>query len=313
MSNNLRFLTLSVAFFSVILFSFGCGKRSQNEESARVMAADSTMAPSPVAPPVSSSAATVNTKDTVRKFIRTADLKFKVPDVVKTTYKIEDITSSFGGFVEETSLASNIQNRTETQVSEDSTLETTYYIVTNSMTLRVPDVKLDTALKSIAPLIEYLDSRVVTAQDVRFDIYANQLAIARSGKQEHRVTTTMDHRGKNIGEVSTGEDHPLEAQERADDARVDNLRLQDQIAYSTIHLNIYQRQALKRELIANDKNITAYEPSLGHRIGEALQFGWKTLESIVVSLVKIWGILAFILVLFIVYKLYSNRTKNNNE
>lgn len=323
MSNNLLSPSRILPVILITLvFAASCSKKQSEEErggdrsmSARQspspstggMPADSTMAP------VSSSAARVNSKDTVRKFIRTADLKFKVPDVIKTTYKIEDITTGFGGFVEETTLASNIQNKTETQVSEDSTLETTYYIVRNSMTLRVPDIKLDTTLKSIAPLIEYLDSRVVTAQDVRFDIFANQLAIARSNKQDRRVTTTVNHKGKNLGEVSTGEDHPLEAQEHADDAKVDNLRLQDQIEYSTIHLNIYQRQTVKRELIANDKNITAYEPSLMHRLGEALQFGWQTLESIIVSLVKIWGILAFILALFIVYKIYVNRNKIDKE
>ena len=315
---NKKLLSPSVSILSILLLlTFGCSKRREEAKPS-----DSTMAPAPMANqggvsaenlPVTSSAAKVNPKDTVRKFIRTADLKFKVPDVIKTTYKIEDLTVNFGGFVEQTTLQSDVQNKIETPVSEDSTLETTYYVVTNSMTLRVPDVKLDTTLKSIAPLIEFLDSRTVSASDVRFDILENDLAINRSTKQERRITTTASQRGKQVVDVSTGEDHPMQAQETADEARVANLRLQDQIAYSTIHLNIYQRQSIRREVVGNDKNITAYTPGLGMRVLEALRFGWETLESIIVSLVKIWGILAFIAVLFVLYKIYVNRTRSNDQ
>src|ERR1700741_3774994 len=37
--------------------------------------------------------------DGVRKFIKTADLKFRVKSVIRATYDIEDITHQFGGFV----------------------------------------------------------------------------------------------------------------------------------------------------------------------------------------------------------------------
>ena len=57
---------------------------------------------------VSSSAAVVNKKDSTHKFIRTADLKFKVKSVIKSTYNIEDLTARQGGFVTYTNLSSNI-------------------------------------------------------------------------------------------------------------------------------------------------------------------------------------------------------------
>ena len=44
---------------------------------------------------VSSSAAVEKHKDSTRKFIRTAELKFKVKNVIKSTYNIEDITAHF--------------------------------------------------------------------------------------------------------------------------------------------------------------------------------------------------------------------------
>src|SRR5688572_5416462 len=83
----------------------GCGAASMKEEAsptadyAEVMnkaLADSTsyQAMKEQREAVSSSAAAVS-KDTSRKFIRTADLKFKVKNVIKATYRIEDIVNHF--------------------------------------------------------------------------------------------------------------------------------------------------------------------------------------------------------------------------
>src|ERR1051325_8628834 len=48
---------------------------------------------------ISSSAAVENRKDTTHKFIRTAELKFKVNSVIKSTLSIENIVTKSNGFV----------------------------------------------------------------------------------------------------------------------------------------------------------------------------------------------------------------------
>ena len=107
---------------------------------------------------ISSSAAVVD-KNSTRKFIRTADVKFKVKNVAKSTYAIEDATSKFGGFVTYTNLQSTINEEDKTKVSQDSTLVTTKYKVENNITIRVPNTKLDTVIKTIAKQIHFLDYR----------------------------------------------------------------------------------------------------------------------------------------------------------
>ena len=57
---------------------------------------------------VASSAAKEPENESQRKFIRTADLKFRVKNVEKSTYNIEDITRHFGGFVTYTNLETTI-------------------------------------------------------------------------------------------------------------------------------------------------------------------------------------------------------------
>ena len=103
-----------------------------------------------------SSSAAVEPKNSKRKVIRTADIKFKVKNVPKTTYAIEDATTKFGGFVTYTNLESKISNQDETKVSPDSTLITTKYTVENNITIRVPNTRLDTVIKTIAKQIDFL-------------------------------------------------------------------------------------------------------------------------------------------------------------
>ncbi len=272
MQSTKKALVLGIA----ILF-LSC-KKGENRESSINKDDDSSNAF------ISSSAAIENNKDSTRKFIRTADLKFKVKSVIKSTYDIENITNQQGGFVTYTNLASNIDKITNNAISADSSIETTYYTVTNSITLRVPNTKLDTTLKEISKNIDYLDYRIIKAEDVALQIFSNNLAQKRSSKNQERLTNVIDSRGKKLGETVVAEENLLNKQEQADNAKISNLSLADQIQFSTVNLLIYQRQDVKNALIANDKTIDAYEPSFGSKILSALKFGWDIVKMFLVFL-----------------------------
>jgi len=290
-------LGLAIAFF-------GCGSSAEEKSKLENYLADSVSNAF-----ISSSAAVENGKDSSRKFIRTADLKFKVKNVIKSTYEIENITNRKGGFVIFTNLTSHINYVTNKAVSADSSLETTYFTVTNFITLRVPNTKLDSTLKEISSNIDFLDYRNIKAEDVALQILSNNLTQRRSAKNEERLTNAIDHRGKKLNETTTAEEILLSKQEQADKASISNLSLTDQVKFSTINLSIYQRQTIKRELISNDKNIDAYEPSFGTKIYEALKFGWNILETFLVFIVKIWGLFLFALVAYFIYKRFKHKLK----
>jgi uncharacterized protein DUF4349 len=257
---------------------------------------------------ISSTAANAG-KDSTRKFIRTANLKFRVKDVIKSTYDIEDITGRHGGFVTYTSLTSNVDGVTTTAVSADATLETTHYTVTNSITLRVPNTKLDATLKEIAGNIDFLDYRIIKAEDVALQVLANKLTQKRAAKNEERLTNAIDSKGKKLAETAQAEEVLLSKQEQADDAKISNLSLADQIKFSTIILELYQRESIKREVIKNNENIDEYEPGFGTKLVEALHYGWDILESFLVFLTKMWGVFLFIIVAYILYRKYENKPK----
>ncbi len=237
---------------------------------------------------VISSSAAVQPKNSTRKFVRTADIKFKVKNVAKSTGIIEDATTRFGGFVTYTNLQSTINDEDRTKVSPDSTLVTTKYTVENNMTIRVPNTQLDTVIKTIAHQIGFLNYRVIKADDVTLQMLSNKMAQHRSDSTEKRIATAIDTKGKKLNQVIDAEEN-LDAKKEANDAKtLENLSLKDQVNFSTLTLLIYQDQTVKQEMIANEKSINAYRPNIGLQVWDSIKTGWFVLENIISFVVLLW-------------------------
>ncbi|MCL9770020.1 DUF4349 domain-containing protein [Flavobacterium sp. HXWNR69] len=237
---------------------------------------------------VVSSSAAVENKNSNRKFVRTADVKFKVKNVAKSTYAIEDATTKFGGFVTYTNLQSNIHSEDRTKVSQDSTLVTTKYKVDNNITIRVPNTKMDTVIKTIAKQIHFLDYRIIKADDVTLQMLSNELAQKRSNSSEKRLENAIDSKGKKLNQVVDAESTLDAKKEQNDASKLQNLSLQDQVNFSTLTLNIYQDESIKQEMVANEKSINAYRPNIGLQIWDSVKTGWFMLENIISFVVVLW-------------------------
>lgn len=256
---------------------------------------------------VSSSAATIGKHDSIRKFIRTAEIRFRTKNTVKAVYAIEDIAVKHGGFIAYSHMASERGYTDEIPITKDSTLIITHFTVTNQMTLRVPNAQLDTTLKDIAKWIDYLDYRTVRADDISINLQANKLAQKREGRSAQRVENAIDNRGRKLNETIEGEETLSNKQQNADNAYLSNLSLMDRVNYSTVTLSIYQRETNMKELVANEKNIDAYKPGFGHRLYEALVWGGNALLDVLLFFVNIWPFVLLICAGLIIYKIRKKR------
>ncbi|MCG2611625.1 DUF4349 domain-containing protein [Flavobacterium sp. SM15] len=278
----------------LLVLAYSCKEASESK-------AEEIVTSESAADAVSSSAA-VEKKDSNRKFVRTADLQFKVKNVAKSTYSIENVTAKFGGFVTYTNLQSHINEKEETRVSQDSILETTKYTVENDITIRVPNTKLDTLIKSIAKEIDFLDSRVIKADDVSLQLQANKMAQKRSSSTENRIEKAIDEKGKKLNNVIDAEENLAAKKEQNDNAKLNNLSLNDQVNFSTVSIKLYQREAIKHELYASEKSINKYRPHLGLQIWDSLKTGWYMLESIIAFVVQLWALILIGALGYIGYK-----------
>ena len=292
--------------FALLLMGIAIScKQAQSENSeatsdiTEAVAADSTN--------VASSSAAVEPKNSTRKFVRTADIKFKVKNVAKSTGIIEDATTRFGGFVTYTNLQSTINDEDRTKVSPDSTLVTTKYTVENNMTIRVPNTQLDTVIKTIANQIGFLHYRVIKADDVTLQMLSNKMAQKRSTSTEKRIATAIETKGKKLNQVIDAEEN-LDAKKEANDAKtIENLSLKDQVNFSTLTLFVYQDQTVKQEMIPNEKSVNAYRPNIGLQVWDSIKTGWFVLENIISFVVLLWPFALIGFLVFLGYKKFLKK------
>ncbi|WP_396172900.1 DUF4349 domain-containing protein, partial [Flavobacterium sp.] len=280
---------------------FACKQATTSDEASAEMAADS------VSIETTSSNAAVVKKESNRKFVRTADLKFKVKNVAKSTYAIENIVAKNGGFVTFTDLKSTVNEKSETKISQDSTLETTRFTVDNTITLRVPNTQLDTVLKLMVKEVAFLDSRLIKADDVALQLLSNKMAQKRLTSHQKRLEQGIDTKGKKLNDITNAEDKVLDRETESDETVLKNLSLEDQVNFSTVTLYLYQRESVLQEMVANEKSINAYRPHIGLQVWDSLKTGWFMFEAIIAFIVQLWSIIVLIILGLFIYKKYLKK------
>lgn len=250
---------------------------------------------------MTSTAAKVSGVDSLRKFIRTAELEFKVANVFKSTHKIEDLVKGFGGFTTISNLNSEIKNSRTYSISQDSSVEITEFVVKANLTVRIPKANLDTFLRSIAPMIVFINKRNVSAHDIQLDILETELAQLRNQTfVEDTKTATVKSTNSRVAALS--------AQADADAAKIERLMMLDKVEYSTVTIDIYQNSEVEYEKVAN-QNKDLFTPRFGNRLWNSIKVGFIIIEELFLFLVKMWGLIVVGLIIFILTKFIIRRYK----
>ncbi|MBL7951585.1 MAG: DUF4349 domain-containing protein [Flavobacteriales bacterium] len=313
MRTTLPFLTAASLFLAI-----GCGQSREHGPGTSIAdiryeedATEGASVAQPEAPEprtaLSSSAASY--RDSSRRFVRTGDLRFRTDDVVKSSFAIEALVARHGGHVASTHLATEVLGRYNTAISADSLLETTRYTVVNRLTVRVPSIELDTTLKSLIALVDFLDHRTLTATDVRIALLRDRLTRDRLARHDKRLTNAIDDKDAKLKETVTAEDRLIDRQQQADEVALSTLEMEDRIAFSTLTLDIYQREGIRRELLPNEQNIEAYEPGFFSKASEALRTGWELLKDVTLALLRSWSVLLLLAIAFVAYRRIVRRAK----
>ncbi|MGL5891917.1 MAG: DUF4349 domain-containing protein [Bacteroidia bacterium] len=311
-------LGLPCAVFTLALLAFGC---NSNEAQLRKMLADSVgnsevaaSESSPPPPPTAqnmlqsmpSFAARLNRLDSTHQFVREGNLQFRVKDVPKTTYRIEQLTENLGGYVNTTQLNSRLSSQTRVRISEDSLLETTQFTVTNTMRIRIPAVHLDSFLRALVPLADYLDYRNLSCTDVTIDLLAEQLAQKRNQKYAGNVQQIVDSApASKISEKTDAQGNILSSATNADEALLAELRQKDKVEFSTLEISIYQPEFTQTAFLPYIAPRQNWEPSAGTKFMNSLAWGWKGLLQFLYVVVLLWPLWLVGIAALLVYRRFK--------
>lgn len=249
-----------------------------------------------------SSSAAKEANDPSKKFVRTADLKFRVKEVVKSTQQIEDITSKFGGYVAYTSLESQQVGSSIEPYGEDSLIEVSKYQLKNEMVLRVPNTRLDSLLRAIGTLVDHFDYRKIEAGDVTLQYEMNERSAKVDRRTGGRIEDAIDGKGRRLYDITDAEDLVRTSATSADAADIENLRLLNDVKYSKVTLSIYEKPNVMTSISVSDAVYQKYKPSFGTRLVAALTHSWNFILEIFLFFMQIWFLPVIGLIVYLVYR-----------
>lgn len=256
---------------------------------------------------ISSLAASTSNDDGVHKFIRTAQMKFRVKDIPKATYTIENIIIKNNGFIIHSTINNENSYSTTTNISNDSSLVTHYSNLIADLVLRVPHTKLDTVLKQIAPLALKIDYRTIEAKDITLQLLSEKMKQERMSKKGRRVSDAINNKGHKLNDVIDAEEVLDNTLEEADKTKLAEYEINDQVEYSTITIKLHQNTSVYTERVLRKKNIEEYDSNLGEKAKDALYNGWIIVSSLFIFLLNIWPLILIGAIVVILYCKYRKK------
>ena len=242
-----------------------------------------------------------------RKFIRQADIRFQVGDVVKCSDDIESIVDKSGGFIASTRLNNDLQNKTRTVISKDSALYQYTYSVTNKFILRVPDTKLDTVIKSLMPLIGHLDYRLITSDDVTLEVLSRERNRIRAKKDADRLMGYINDKDNSGKDKFRYDEKITERNANYEAYLIEQKKLMDQVRFSTINLEIYQDDFTFSKTEVIPVQIKPYQPGFFNEIKDSLAVGWQVIMTLLLFIAKIWSLLILAFIAFVIIRIRKIR------
>ncbi|MES2320356.1 MAG: DUF4349 domain-containing protein [Pseudomonadota bacterium] len=269
-------------------------------------AADSTVTSATPTQQMGSSAATYT--DSERKFIRTAHARFRVKDVYVSALGIEDIVASHGGFVVKNDISAESISEQLHPIGDGKLMELNEYAVNGHLIVRVPSAKTQEFLRAIVGHVVFLDERNFAARDAQFDLLRQQLGAMRSQETQTDLGQAVKDGGKLVQKTDAISARNQVKAER-DAALIAKKEFEDQVAFSTIDLKLYQpSKVLQSERVDVDSVYRQARPGFFSRAGEQMRGGWEGLQNFVLVLFLTWPlVLAVGVIAAIVWRVRRQR------
>ena len=201
-----------------------------------------------------------------RKIIKTVNYRIQVKEVDASTKKVEQLVEEQGGYIS----GMNLNNSS--------------YEISNEITIRVPQEKLETLLDAIGKEAIYTNYRSERANDVTEEFVDLEIRLNTKKEVRDRYIDILRNKAKTVEDVLNAEEKIRVIQEEIESVEGRLKYLSNQVSLSTVNLTIYQR-------VKYSPQPDVYHESFGSRVLSKLKGGWELLQGIVLFLINIWPLL----------------------
>ena len=215
------------------------------------------------------------------KLIKTADFRFEVDNVKKSTEAIETAIKKFPAYISSSNL--HLENP----------------ILENKMTIRIQSAYFQDLLKEIDGQAKFVNFREVKTDDVSKEFVDLESRLKTKREVEERYNEILRKKAGTIEELLNAEQKIGELHEEIE-ATISRINyLKDQESYSTINLEFYQK--IEQEITSIE------EVSWTDRFGKGLQSGWEGVLIIGVILAHMWPVILLAVIAGVFYKNWKKR------
>jgi len=219
---------------------------------------------------------------TAPKLVKTAGMNFKVKNVSQTAIHIDALTGDIGGMVVHQRMGSSVEGGHDVRVSTDSVMRITSLTTTAEVTVKVPSLRLEKFMDSVASMGLFVTSRNLDITDKTLDYLSAQLKL-KSREELVRQQKEGKIIIKNPAKV-------LDLKDDMIDQQIGNRQIDDAVKNSVVNLSFYQSNTINREVIAND-DPSAYDLPFFRRLLMACENGWNLCLDIIIGLANVWFLL----------------------
>lgn len=208
----------------------------------------------------------------------------EVKDVYDATISIEKQLQTIGGFVTKSRMEAQTLSENTYNTSDESAILIRKFQNQNRMQVRVPTQKLGEFLDFINDKKVFLNSRIISAEDVSAGIRLAKLESERQAKTKSNISQLKAGKDK----VNLDDNNMSEAnlQKYSDEILSDNLK------FSTVDIFIKEpKTSVAKIPIINTKNIdNEYKYNFLYDVKNAFVEGFYLIQQIIVFLISVWPI-----------------------
>lgn len=174
---------------------------------------------------------------------------------------------------------------------------TSGYQIQSDIIIRVPSENFDALLKEVMTESIYTNSANSSAEDVTAQFVDIEARLKTKKNVEQRYSDLL-REAKKIQDILDIEEKLRVIREEIESAEGQLRLLKDQVSYSTISLNLYQKLDYQPE------------PDMGFisHVSEAFVKGWRSMTDLLIGIVRVWPfVLIWIGILFVIYKKFWSK------
>ena len=292
---NTKFQKLVFATF-IIAGLFSCQKSESvdSQYESAVATADSTS----VQKDEVSYAASQQIPD--KKFVKTAEVSMEVKDVYEATVHIENALKNLGRFVTKSELQSQVIEEETYNTSDQNAVLLRKFNSYNKMQVRVPSEKLGAFLTSVNDRKLFLNTRIISAEDVTNNAKIAELELKKINKTGEVISQMKNNEKKaNLTE---------ENEEKNNTQQIENLNLANNIKYSTVDIYIKEPKVRIAEIAITNTQFydNKYQVNFFYEAKSSLLNGFYFVQKFFVFLLNFWPL--FVGILIVIYFVKYNLT-----